>query len=503
MEKDIVYDYKDERFINSLSYTKFNIDSWTSVDSNKMSKGNILLSAMNQGFYVKIEDIYVKMPSSKLINTQTKVGGLMVSYPFYFVRAIYLLFSIYKDAEYNSGLESIISNIDAYYKAIDNEIFNKKSALTMGISPIVEGGNLKQMVSSLVPRGVTVISDPELESMVFKFKKENELGFVYDIGVRNPVLWEQMFSPKRVWTFSQFKRNLENKNINVDDVLIEKYLSGSVIRNTMDVMNDFSDVDGDLFPAAIPLSLDIQKELHSYYKNPKKVPAHMTKWADGYIQGESDNEKFRDIESKPFKYYSIKRSDFAVLFTDSAVAKINVGLGTTDKWKFDTMCEHEYASGNLDYEKMKYLMFLYAKICQSYIVMGIKHNSGGSSGYAPYSSNNFDRNSVFLDLTTNHEVSKSDADLFCDIYESMLDSPLIKILSKMLSGGNPEKMSNKIRDMINVDKHIFDNMSTFTIIRDYYESLMNSIVNISEIKKDLNNKILLNKSACMRKEKSI
>lgn len=466
---DIVWEYNDPVIVSFLGNAYFNMNEWYDLKRNVIA--NFLLNPLNQGFFIKFHDLYIKFPSAKILHYQSNISNNNINYPLYLSNALWLLLTI---RTYNKGKctdEHVISKINSYYDFIDYEIYSKKSALPSALHPLVDGGNLKQLVSPYVPKGVIVVLDSALNRMITRYRKKYNTASVYEIGVRNPVIWRFQLNPKKVWTFYQFKKYLHKKKINIDDIILEKYASGALLRNSYDALFDQSDTDGDLYPIAIPFDYEIQLNLNKVYNNKSNLYDYEYNWAMKYISEESDNEKFYNIEQKPFKYHTVGKDWFSNTFAHAAIAKQKMGSATVDLWKFHAVVEFEYITGSINIEQMHKMQFIFSSIVQDYVVRGIKHNSSGSSGYDIYSLNSIKKELVKKDLLNRSDISEEDADLFISLAEKANKNKQSLALSRLPNGGN-YKVISKYSTVINdIDDNIKNNLSYAKILSHYWDQI--------------------------------
>jgi len=470
---DEVWTYDDMIFIKKLNDTYFDISDWSSVKINVNKINSILLSPTNKGFYVKIEDNYIKFPSSRLIRLQSNIRDGIVNYPGYYTYALSLLYSI-KLYNYNKcDKKTIDNNTSSYLFNIDEEIYEKKSVLSGAISPLVDGGHFKQLISPLVPRGVTVILDNKLNSKINEFRAKNNWIMISDIGVRNPILWSYQLAPKKVWTLNSFTSYLKHKNIDPFSVIKGDSISGVVLRNSIDALLDQSDTDGDLYPVSIPLDRDIQLCLTKYiYHHPiNKLEDYEDRWAKKYINGEIDSDKIKDIENKPFKYYTISKDNFSNLFASAAIAKNDVGPGTIDLWKFHISCEYLNICDAITDVQMRKMMFTFSMIVQDYIVRGIKHVDGGSSNYNIYNLRHLKEKDVLIDLQKTFYLNEEEAMLFVKIADFTKKAKYLQFLARLCSGGETKSMQRLASVPCPISQEKLEKLSYYKIIKKYYNFL--------------------------------
>lgn len=482
-DKVPVFEWNDPKFQDLLKNTFFNTSHWTTNIKGMPAANNVLLNPFNDGFYIKFHDKHFRMPSAALINALTYTGQGNINYPMFLSFAVFLLMSLRSYFMTNSTSEQVLSNYTKYIYYVDDEIFAKKSALSKCLGPVVEGGNLKQLVSTWVPRGVTVILDGKLEKQVKDFSSYYHKQ-VYEIGVRNPVIWRFQFLPRKVWTFSKFKKYLSNKNININDVLLPEMVDGAVLRNIVDVMFDRSDTDGDLYPVAIPLDMDIQDLLNKYSKHPTKLLDYEKEWIFDYIDDElSKNEKFINVENKPFAFHMISRKKFSEFLANAAIAKAKVGIGTVDLWKFHAAAEWLYVDGEISREDLDYQQFLFSSIVQNTVIEGIKHVSTGSSGYDIFALATIGEHEDIARtvLKDNLNVRKEMVDLFVYISMEANDNVYSKTVSRLPNGGMSSYLANLTPYLTNMSDLYKEGISYCRILKPYWKPLLKAVDNISSV----------------------
>jgi len=462
-----VWDINDNVLKETLNSHYFNI---TDSFETSRAKNTLLLNPENQGFYIKINDLIVRMPSARLINYYIVSMNNMIQYPDFWVYAMWLLYSMRRYVNNQCDIRQVNKSITSYYGIIDSYLFSKKKALSSAVSPVIDGGNLKQMVSPHVKQGTIVVVDHILEKDISDYKQYKNKT-LYDIGVRNPVLWNAQLYPKKVYTFTEWSNYLKKKNIDVDSVFYRANLEGIVIRSIEDAMIDQSDTDGDLYPVTIPFNTEIQNVIDNIYNSSNGLKDYEAEWITEYRNGEIYSDKFNDLENKPFKYYTVERTWFAERFADSAIAKMMVGTATVDLWKFHSYIELNYLQHNITLEEMDYLQFLFSRIVQDLVVRGIKHNLGGSSGYSIFNLTNFNSTLVYQYLVGTLNIKEEMARLFCELASQANDDETSKALARLPNGGVSTQMSKYANTIKDIPPYILNNMSYAKIISKFIEDL--------------------------------
>jgi hypothetical protein len=476
-----VYKWNSAYLQNTIASSFFNTANWTNNQSG-LPTNNILLNPFNSGFYVQFFDIAFRFPSSDIINYLTYVGQGHITYPQFLTHAIFLLMSIKSYYQNKATIEQVLTNYKSYIFYVDDEIFSKKSSLPKCVSPVVMGGNLKQLVSPLVPRGVTVVIDSNLERQISDFSRRYDKQ-IWDIGVRNPVIWRFQFMPRKVWTFKRFVRHIEQKGLKIEDVLMSDGIDGAVLRNTVDVAFDRADSDGDLYPVTIPMDIYIQDNLNKYMKSPMRIKEYEKQWIFEYIDSElSKNEKFIDVEKKPFEFYSTTREDFSILLANSAIAKAKVGVATVDLWKFHAAAELLYSSEIITKDQLDYQMFLFSSIVQNTVIEGIKHVEGGASGYDTFmlAGMEANQNTIKTVLTDSMGVTKDAADMFVSIGIAANKDEFTRAISRIPNGGMSSYVGKMAVSLKNIPSYYRNTISYCRIIEPYFDSLVKVLDNQHE-----------------------
>jgi len=457
---ELSYSITDKLLIDYMKTAYFN----TNTSFNSQHRTMLLLDPANNGFSINVNGINYRFPSARLLNYYTEIVGINFTYPQFMSSAMALLLSIKQLIAGKATEEQVFKNAEFYYNEIKKVIFQKKGALPTLYSPSVIGGHLKQLVSSYVPRGVTVVVDKKLESIVNK----NNLDFIdtYEIGVRNPVLWRFMLSPKKVWTLKMWEGYLKSKRgiSCVDEILMKEHIQGSVIRNMIDTLYDKADADGDLYPVCIPEDKEVQILLSSAVsKGVFLTYEHEDKWIWDYITDEMSKNKYV-TEVKPFEFHTVSRIWFSETMANAAIAKMNVGKATVDLWKFHSAAESWYADGKLTKKEKEYQQFLFSKVVQSLVVEGIKHNSGGSSGYAIFETSSIKKNyeDVIETLKSLFLVNDDDAITFANI--SMSISDIDKAGVRLATGGEYGGISKLFSVLPNVAPHYFEKQAYYRML---------------------------------------
>jgi hypothetical protein len=477
-----VYQWDDPVFQDKISRSYFNPSSW-SVSYNT---NNILLNPFNQGFYVKYENRYIRFPSFNIIEQMTYVGAGTVTYPQFVTFSQFILMTLRKLYKREATKEQLLENLKKYIFYINHEIFSKRAALSQVTSPELPGGNLKQLASVYVPRRTTVVLDQRLIKQIQAFKKQTGLKRIYEIGVRNPVIWRFQFHTREVLTLNQFAKYLKKEyKMDINQIVLPEYTAGAVLRNTIDILLDKSDTDGDLYPIAVPLHQSIQQELAKYSANPDYLLGYEKRWITQYIKSEiSKNEKFLDVEEKPFKYYEISRDKFADILADAAIAKTRIGMGTVDLWRIHTAIEWMYANGNINKHKMMYLQHITSRILQDTVIEGVKHIEGGASGYDVFALSNFGEEQVELIkpiLTNMLDMTPEDADLYLQAMKLAKEDKTIITISRIHSGGDSEYIAGLVDNLNNIDDNHLSKIGYCKIIRPYINDILESSSVIEEI----------------------
>jgi hypothetical protein len=428
-----IIEHNNPVLLEILSQNQIFFDT-SNIENN--IKNKFLLDHRNKGFFVKYNQFTMRFPSKKLIDELTFKNSSFTNYPIFYICANILLNSIRLYNEEKIDEKMLISKYHEYLASVDSEIFSKHAALSNAISPILPGGHLKQLVSTYVPSGVTVLLDDNLEYQVFKFR-ENYKKPIYELGCRNPVIWRFQLNPTKVWTKIQFTKFLKKKyNLNFEDVILFDYNRGAVIRNINDTLVDQSDTDGDLYPIVIPFNEEIQNYLQNIHIS---LTSYEQEWIDNYIKDElNKNVKFIQPEKVPFKYYKISKKQFGKIIASSAIAKQDIGTATTDMWKIYAALEYNMIVNNITTEQMHLFAFVSSRIVQDYVVRGIKHRNDGSNSYHIFSPSDIEyfEFEVIEILTKNFNLTLEDTMTYIGIVKSVRKNKSFSIISKLINGSS-------------------------------------------------------------------
>jgi hypothetical protein len=390
----------------------------------------------NKGFYLDLRyrnGGYVRFPSAKLLNTfvgQAADGEWI--YPQLFINVSNCLeccISMKEDGTYNIGFLNNRKQDGKKYR-VENYIEQAKKILHSDqnfastlLKPKVLGVGMKQMVDCLVPRGVVVISDTNTYSKLAK-----EAGYEWDVKaskednpsiphfrglcIRNPVVWKTQAQAPRVWSKEHFRMHLlAEHNINIKDYLLTKFCSELLLMHPDDALHQQSDVDGDLMPLFVPKGLVAQRCLSEFREVANTgvyavdgVCDDEVQWIEDYKADERESNKDLCIDKgyklydMPYNYNPDGNSTLLVYFADSIIAKGDVALATHNNWAMQNTAEiyfHECAAGNVKapesdelevfpIETSNYICYVYSRLVQDFVIRGIKHNAGGSTGFTPF-----------------------------------------------------------------------------------------------------------------------
>lgn len=472
-EEQITYEYSDKDFLKKINNLNLSASNYLKNYSNSLSLNNIFFDPLNTGFKVNFKNNIIQFPSSKIVHSMIYFADGSLYYPKFVISAINCLISIKQYVKFENNInnepqayEHVIANIKAYRKDIQKELFNKYGALSKAVSPYVLGGHLKQLVSAHVPPGITVILDGYLNHLINDFSIKHKIR-LFEIGVRNPVIWRFQFRPRKVWTFNDFTNYLKTKNIEIEDVIIPSMCNGSVLRNVYDTLNDKADTDGDLYPVSIPLDFEIQKSLFNYYNNHYSLEPYESEWIESYVNGELNKNKYLLNPIPEFKLHSIERTVFADLMADASIAKSKIGTATIDLWRFHAACEVFYHTNQITLDELRFLQFIFSKIVQDSVVEGVKHVKGGSSGYDIFAIGSIEENKEITAevLKTNFNLSDNIVSKFIQIAILANDNEAIKVLSRLPNGGNAEFIASKLNTIYDPENlSVLNKVSYYKII---------------------------------------
>lgn len=446
----LVWDIEDDSFKDVLS----NIDSF--FMNNVVSNVETIAptSNINDGVTLKIGETYINFPDGKFIQSilsEYNKAYLIPDVVKSFVKILYLL------NRYSYSNTKILSAIETYVSDLGKLLYRKKGMLADYSSPKIPGGHLKQIVSSDIPEDTVVIVDSNLEEKILEFKENNNLSDIYDIGVRNPVLWRAQVSLSKVWTYGEYKQYLAEEGI--AEFLCMDSVDGVVIRNPMDMMKDQSDVDGDLFPVTTALNVEIQKlmndiydeELNDTLNGRDRLLDYELDWIHKYAVGEADSSSIQDVENKPFKYHTIERKVLANYMSDAAIAKKQVGISTVALWSFFMASEFlTYNDKSVKKETIDKIVFYYSAIIQDTVIRGIKHVDGGSGGFAPFSPYSFDPTQSSIILRDEYGANNYETKIFRKIIQ-LSKFKSLKLLSRLSNGMDTGLLNKYINSLDKIE----------------------------------------------------
>lgn len=399
-------------------------------------KTKLLDEDYNKGFYLDLRyrgGGYVRFPSAKLLNLfvgQT-AGGEWI-YPQLLVSVSNCLdccITRNEQGTYNIGyLNNNTGNgrkyrVENYRDQAKRILHSEQNMASTLLKPKVLGVGMKQMVDILVPKGTVVISDTRTYS-----KLANEAGYEWDViaakednpvidhfhgmCIRNPVVWKTQVQSMKVWSKEHFRIHLrDNHNIDLRDYLMTKFCSELLLMHPDDALHQQSDVDGDLMPLFVPKGEKAQECLANFKQVGETgvfavegVVEDEVQWIEDYKEDERASNKDLCIDKgfklykMPYKFNPDGGGTFDKYFIDSIIAKGDVALATHNNWAIQNLreiYEYECNAGNVvtpdtgelavfDKYTGDYICYVYSRLVQDFVIRGIKHNAGGSTGFTPF-----------------------------------------------------------------------------------------------------------------------
>ncbi|RLA63771.1 MAG: hypothetical protein DRQ78_06595 [Epsilonproteobacteria bacterium] len=398
----------------------------------------------NRGWYLDLRPLnktlgLVRMPSAKLINTLTsELPDGRWSYPVIFkmvsniveicltvkdngYRDLPFLVDIKKgDRNYNPTQKHIARYLSMIHSMIYKNkdlVMSHNKLINVFMKPELFGVGMKQMSESRVPQGTGVIIDVR----AYKKMLEKTGGFFdkheyYNaLCVRNPVVWQSQVQSIKIIGIEIFEMQLAlEHNVILKDYLCLEFCREILLMNPEDILVQQSDCDGDLMPVFVIDNYKCQKlieQIRLYNSGNSScgglngILPEEIEWLNSYRMDELSSNKELDLSGKKYCLYDIPISNnpidnqptFLKYFRDTIVAKTEVGSATIQLWAINTLLEvYQYLCeegqildnrGNKvvmsDYS-CRFIVYTYTRLIQDFVVRGIKHVDGGSSGFEPF-----------------------------------------------------------------------------------------------------------------------
>lgn len=371
----------------------------------------------NKGFYIDLRyrnGGVIRFPSAKLINrfTSRLANGTWI-YPMFLLGMSKCLEAILtgnigflNDA---SGNASKTRLVDSYLNNINQYLHARRNFLEVLIKPTLKGVGMKQMADGYVPRNTMIVLDNYTYGKLAKktggFFQEH--GYFRALGIRNPVVWESQIKGYDVWDAKRFDEHCKAEHgFSIYDKLVIELCKDVLLMHPDDIVFQQSDVDGDLMPIFVP-DTETSQVMLGELKEPHCLDEEL-KWHAEYREDEISSNKDFDIEDENgnityklnYLRYSKKvgsNPTYVGYFADSIIAKQDVGISTYNMWTLNVLSElfmHGCSDGSITekngkpivYTKhqMKWVSFIYSKLVQNFVIRGIKHTEGGSSGFTPF-----------------------------------------------------------------------------------------------------------------------
>ena len=434
MTKIVISDTNNLPTINTESLVPYlyRIDIPDLLRTNRTTKMpmQLLLNPYNKGFVLAMGNTKMIMPSASLINEFTNQIGDNYVYPDFYLYAMRIFFGLYR----RHNPEQIEANYNRYLQSITGILLKKRGFITSVTVPKLFGGSFMQIPCKHVPRYHIVPISHEIKRRIKKEigDRDIDINNLYDISIRNPVLWNAQLKVKKILWVDEFKKLLEEKEISLGQIIIPELSNGVVLRNPLDMMDDQSDSDGDMLSLAIPLKEEAQITLRQLFKIQFPISSYEKEWIKSYTRGEMDNSK---LEPVPFSVHEMSRKEFNEILINASISKSNIGQGTINLWRFTTVLELMLHKGHLDKDALPVLLWMYGKVVHDHIVRGIKH-SKGNAGYDLFIPDETGVNhQKIISYWTNIGVPGKYARLFAAILQAST-SDYITAASRVVNGGS-------------------------------------------------------------------
>jgi len=473
--------------------------------------GKMFDEEWNEGWYLDLTPLnpklgYTRMPSAKLLNLLTReLPDGRWSYPVIYrivskivsicltintegdykgKRNLAFLVDIKKgDREHNSGQKHI-----ARYLSIIHGMIYKKKDLTIAHSkmidvfmkPQIPGVGMKQMADAMVPQGTGVIID----ARTYKLMASKTGGFCKDKGhfnalcIRNPVLWKSQIQSIKVINRESFAFNLLlEQGLDLDEYLSSTYCREILLMNPEDILVQQADCDGDLMPVFVIDDYECQVEIEEIReKNVNNsscgglndILKQEVEWLNDYRMDELSANEDLDLDGKVYEVYSIpigenpvdSKPTFLKYFKDSIIAKGEVGGATIQLWAVNTLLEiykdmcdngeivdHRGRPDCISESSCRQIVFAYTMLIQLFVVRGIKHVEGGSSGFEPFKLNKISVNmpkSARLCLKNTVNMSNDAIAEFENMLHWMKDKKYLQSVTKYIAMFNSGKVIENV-----------------------------------------------------------
>lgn len=349
--------------------------------------------------------------------------------------------------------------IGMIYKTNANPGLTDTKMLDIIRKPRLFGIGMKQVAEHKIPIDTVVILNRGMfkKLTIEAGKYYEDHGVLYALGIRNPVLWLSQINSFRVWGEKEFSAHLNKTGISLNSYLNVKFCKNIVLVNPFSAIWSQSDCDGDLFPITVMSSYEANEELarlayredgdHRSYACMDTILEEEAQWIEDYLVDEvAGNDKLNGFEDAEYEMYTLPftstkvKTNYVRFYTDSIIAKKQVGVGTINLWVFKTVIEcwksqNPKAITPKVIGHLAHLVGMYPRAVHLYIVRGIKHIDGGSSGFDPYMVNNLLRGNF-------KKLSKDMFDTFGVPLEA--SSLMAKIFSWGRNTGTTEAVSSYI-----------------------------------------------------------
>ncbi len=384
--------------------------------------------------------------------------------------------------------------IDYYLTQIRKVLHHPINLASSLLKPKIKGVGMKQMVDMYVPQGTIVIMDNRTHKLLKQEAETNseptgltldeEGNLVQDVAekreelfkslcIRNPVVWKLQVQSLTIWNKDQFREHLAGYGIDLSNYLITRYCREILFMNPEDAIYQQSDVDGDLMPVYVPSGNRVQELLRTFGSIEGKkvtgvdgiVPKELM-WTQRYRDGEIGADLDLNIDGGyqlhclSMSYHPYNEGTFDSYFINSIVAKGDVGLATHNNWTVQSLIEifrkrcddglvvdprrpESKLLVSMTMEEANEVLSMYSRLVQDFVIRGIKHNAGGSSGFEPFLLENINKPEFNADVRDTLKKSPEEGGLG-------IDKTIIDKFFTMVAWGESTGMSKSVMQFISI-----------------------------------------------------
>lgn len=332
-----------------------------------------------------------------------------------------------KVGEYLAACKSML------YKDNNSPMVAENKLIDCLMKPKLTGVGMKQVAEHRVPLNVVVVMCPRKYKYLFRAAGEYAVtnNKFSALCIRHPVLWLGQINGFEVWGPDQFRAHLggpDGGSVALNDYLTGDYCTEVLLVNPFSALLSQSDCDGDLIPLCVVndyranediARLSSRSDITSKFSGciQSIIPEEVS-WIEDYKDGELEgNEKLDDVDggyklySMPYRDGDFDTDSYVSHYTNSIVAKKEVGISTIHLWRIKTILEcyqlatpeHYYAGIEKD---LDHISSAYPRAVHMFVVRGIKHLQGGSSGFEPFKINNLTRGNQRLAIREMRQALK-------------------------------------------------------------------------------------------------